>query len=290
MYILILNPISGNGKSANYLEPIEKLLKEKNIEYRVDMTTETLTTAEVAAKAIRDNPEGIIAIGGDGTLFGVINGMIGSDIPLLFVSCGTGNDFVRTLKLPKDPIEALRVQLDSPVRRIDVGRMNEIYFLNVSGTGFDVDVLRNTDKYKDRYTGLSAYMHGLYDAVKSYKPLKAMISVDDAPAKEIECAILSIGNGRYFGGGMRAVPDAIVDDGLFDLIIVEPVKKRHILLLIPFFILGKHVALKLASMQRCRKISIQCKNMTINLDGELRDADSAEYELLPSALNVRVPM
>ena len=210
-------------------------------------------------------------------------------MPLLFVSCGTGNDFVRCLNLPRDPIEALKCQLDAPVTRIDLGKMNDLYFINVSGTGFDVDVLRHAEKYKRQYSGLRPYLQGLIEAVKTYRPMTAMLSFDGGPEERATFAILSVGNGRYIGGGMKAVPDADPGDGLFDVVIVKPVPRPAILPLIAFFIAGKHVDLRVARLRRCRRLSVRCANMTVNLDGELRVADAARYELLPGALAVRIP-
>lgn len=289
MYIMILNPTSGRGMALKKLPELEAVLREKGIEYRIERDHATEDTSEVVRRAANENPEGIIAVGGDGTLFQVINGMIGSDVPLLFVSCGTGNDFVRSLNLPKDPVEALKLQLSSPVNRIDVGRMNDTCFLNVAGTGFDVDVLRIADAYKEKYSGLKAYLFALVDAIKHYKPTTAMISIDDEPEKEMSFAIISIGNGRYFGGGMKAVPEALVNDGLFDVITVVPVKKWAILPLVFFYVLGLHVKLKLAKLRRCRRVCIRRPGTTMNLDGELLNCDYAKYELLPAALCVRVP-
>ena len=289
MYTLIVNPTAGRGASAQLLEKVEALLKERGLDYAVYFAAEPMDAVRIARTLATERPEGIIALGGDGTLFEIINGMIGSDVPLLFVSCGTGNDFVRTLKLPKDPLEALRQQLDAPIGRIDVGRMNDLYFLNVAGTGFDVDVLRNAEKYKAKYTGLRTYLFGLLDAIRDFRPITALVSFDGGPEEETTFSILSIGNGRYIGGGMKAVPYAKVDDGLFDVVTVRPVSKPAIFVLIAFYIAGKHVAMKLGKLRRCRKISIRRKNMTLNLDGELRNADSACFELLPGALCVRIP-
>jgi len=289
MYIVILNPNSGRGLALNKRPEIERALQEKGLAYRIESEHAAQETSAVVRRCVAENPEGIIAVGGDGTLFEVINGMAGSSVPLLFVSCGTGNDFVRALGLPKDPIEALKLQLGAPISRIDIGRMNETYFLNVSGTGFDVDVLRYADKYKAKYSGLRPYLFALVDAIKQYRPMTAMVAFDDEPEKEMSFAILSVGNGRYIGGGMKAVPEALLNDGLFDVIVVDPVKKAAILPLVVFYIAGKHVALKLGKLRRCKKISIRRKGSTFNLDGELLDADNAKYEILPAALCVRVP-
>lgn len=289
MYIMILNPTSGRGLALEKLADIEKVLHQQGIEYRIERDHATEDTVAVVRRAVDEKPEGIIAVGGDGTLFQVINGMAGSSVPLLFVSCGTGNDFVRSLKLPKDPIEALKLQLSSPVNCIDVGRMNDTYFLNVSGTGFDVDVLRIADQYKEKYSGLKAYLFSVIEAIKHYKPMTAMVSFDGSPELELSFAILSVGNGKYFGGGMKAVPDAVVNDGFFDVVTVLPVRKFTIPVLLAFYIMGKHVSLKLGKLCRCRKISIRRPHTTFNLDGELLQADFAEYELLPAALCVRIP-
>ena len=271
------------------LAKIESVLRERSLEYTIERAARPMDAACIARAATAGHPQGIIAVGGDGTLFEIINGMIGSDVPLLFVSCGTGNDFVRTLKLPKDPVEALKCQLDAPTGRIDVGKMNDFYFLNVAGTGFDVDVLRNAEKYKAKYTGLRTYLFGLFDAIRDFRPMTALVSFDDGPEEEVSFAILSIGHGRYIGGGMKAVPDAKLDDGLFDVVTVRPVSKPAIALLIALYIAGKHIAIGLGRLRRCRKLSIRHPGMTVNLDGELFSADSARFVLLPNALCVRVP-
>ena len=245
LYILIVNPTSGSGIALKRLAEIEELLRQRGEEYAIERATAPMDAERIARAAVARSPKGVIAVGGDGTLFEIVNGMAGSDVPLLFASCGTGNDFVRTLNLPKDPVEALLLQLDAPLSRIDVGRMNDTCFLNVSGTGFDVEVLRNAEKYKHRYTGLRTYLYGLFDAIRDYRPMTARVTLDDGPEEELCFSILSIGNGRYIGGGMKAVPDALVDDGLFDVVTVKPVSKPVIALLIAFYIAGKHIALGL---------------------------------------------
>lgn len=289
LFTVIVNPISGQGAALALVPEVEAILRERELAYRLLRSPSPEAATQYAQTACAGGAEGVIAMGGDGTLFQIANGMLGSDVPLIFVSCGTGNDFVRSLKLPTDPIEALKLQLESPISRIDMGRMNEICFLNVSGTGFDVDVLRYVEQYKQSYRGLRAYMRALYDAIRNYRPTTAPVSFDGEPEERLSFAILSIGNGRYIGGGMKAVPDARVNDGLFDVVVVKPVAKGLILPLIALYIAGKHVSVGLASLRRCRTITLKCEGMTVNLDGELRNTDTANFELLPNALTVRLP-
>lgn len=290
MYTLIINPESGQGAALANLPAIQAVLDERHLEYQVLKAASPEMASEYARCACTENAEGVIAIGGDGTLFQIVNGMISDTVPMIFIPCGTGNDFIKSLNLPANPVEALKVQLDAPITHIDIGRMNDIRFLNVSGTGFDVDVLRFAEKYKRKYKGLKAYLFALYDALKTYRPMTAMVSIDGSPEERMSFAILSIGNGRFIGGGMKAVPLADVSDGLFDVVIVKPVRKFMILPLIALYIAGKHIAIKLAVLKRCKRLTIRCDGMTVNLDGELRDVDCACFELLQNALAVRVPL
>ena len=289
MYILIVNPVSGRGRSLELLPEIEAEFTRRGLPFRTERTSGAEEATSIARAAAAERADGIVAVGGDGCFFAVVNGVAGSDVPMLFVPCGTGNDFLKSLPLPKEPLAALRAQLDAPLSRIDLGRMNDIHFLNVSGTGFDVDVLRCVDRHKEKHGGLLAYMLGLRDALKDYRPTEAHISFDGGPEERASFAIVSVGNGRYFGGGMRAVPDAKVDDGLFDAVVVKPVRKFMIPPLIAFFIAGLHIKLGFARLVRCKRFTLRRKDMTINLDGELFSADEANYELLPAALCVRLP-
>lgn len=289
LYTIIVNPTSGSGASLQYLPKIEALLTEKGVAYRVLQAETPEKATEFARICSKEDSEGVIAVGGDGTLFRIVNGLAHSDTPLIFAPCGTGNDFVRTLKLPKDPIRALELQLNTPIRKIDIGKINDLYFLNVSGTGFDVEVLRQAEKYKTKYRGLLAYLFGLFDAIKHFKPMTAQIGIDGRPLERLAFTILSIGNGRYFGGGMKAVPEAAVDDGLFDMVLVRPVKKATIFTLVMVFIAGLHVKIGLGKQQRCRKIAFRQSNATINIDGELHTMDEANFEIQKNALAVRIP-
>ena len=146
MYALIINPISGNGRGRQEQPRVEALLRRESLPYRTFVAESAAEARTYARQAVEEKMTGVIAVGGDGTLFQIINGLAGSELTLLFACCGTGNDFARTLRLPKDPVEALQAQLHAPLSRIDIGRMNDTYFLNVSGTGFDVEVLRQAEK------------------------------------------------------------------------------------------------------------------------------------------------
>lgn len=290
MYSILLNPTSGGGTALKVLDKIEALLKERHIEYRVDQTRKAGDATRLSAQAAQDGLEGVIALGGDGTFFEVVNGIAESGLELIFAPCGTGNDFMRMFDLPKDTVEAVRKQLDSPRWQIDMGKCNERYFLNVAGAGFDVDVLIQTEKYKAKHSGLNAYLRGAYNAIRNYHPLQTTVSVDGGAETPMPATILSVGNGRFIGGGMKAVPDAVPDDGYFDVVIAKPVSKLSIYALLLLFVAGKHANRKsLCRKIRCKSIHIRCEGMVIEADGEMFPCEDALIQVLPGALRTRLP-
>ncbi len=290
MYAIILNPASGNGLAARVLPHLEALLQDAGIAYRVDRTVRAGDSRLYAHRAAEDGLEGVIAVGGDGTFFEVVNGVALSGLTVIFAPCGTGNDFVKTFRLPKDTARAVAMQLGAPERRIDLGKCNDMYFVNVAGAGFDVDVLIETEKFKGRFKGLIAYLLGAFSAIRNLKPLKIEIEIDGGKAEKAESTIISVGNGRYIGGGMKALPNAIVDDGLFDVVIARRVDKLTVGLLLFFFVLGIHTKLSwLCRSFRCRRIRVAGVGH-IEADGEIYPAKTADFEILPGALRTRLPV
>jgi len=220
----------------------------------------------------------------------VVNGIGESGTELLFAPCGTGNDFMRMFALPKDPVEAVKLQLDSPVRMIDIGKCNERYFLNVTGCGFDVDVLIETEKYKGKTSSIGAYLRGAYSSIRNYKPMDVAVTIDDGEEEPMQATVISVGNGRFIGGGMKAVPGAAVDDGAFDLMIVSKVNKLSIYGLLLLFIMGKHIHLhSLVSNYKCKKVRIRRSGMYLEADGEIFQSDDVTLSIVPGALRTRLP-
>ena len=288
MLTLIVNPIAGNGLAQKTHERARAFLSGRAIEFS-SFVTRAPGEAEALCRSLAGKSgQAVAVLGGDGTLNEVVNGLAQSEITCLLVPCGTGNDFAKAMKLPKDPISALAAQLDAPDGYIDLGRMNDRIFANVSGIGFDVEVLRQTVRFKRLGRGILPYLCGVIAALFRFSPLHARVSLDGGLEAELRLTILSIGNGQYIAGGMKAVPNAVIDDGLFDAIAVEGIDSRlKIATLLPRFISGTHAHLPLAHVARCKALTIRCPGMTVNLDGELIPCDTAEFSLLKNALRVR---
>ena len=264
-------------------------MRRESVPYRTFVAESAAEARTYARQAVEEKMTGVIAVGGDGTLFEIINGLAGSELTLLFACCGTGNDFIKTLRLPKDPVEALRAQLHAPLSRIDIGRMNDMYFLNVSGTGFDVEVLRQAEKYKQAHKGLGVYLRGVRDAIRTFRPLEARVGFDGAEAqarafhhhfhrqrplhrRRHARRAHGAGERRAFRRGHHPPH--------------PPLGHRHTDGALRAGLVRPHA---LCAARRCKSLRILCPGMTVNLDGELIDCDEAEFELLAAALPVRIP-
>lgn len=287
VYTLILNPISGNGKALRSLDAIERVMKEFALEYRVVRTQEPLNATALAREAAERGDEGIVVIGGDGTVRESLDGIAGSDTALLFAPCGTGNDFVKCIGLPVNAEKALRKQLEKPVRKLDHGTVNGAAFMNVCGAGFDVEVLRKLTSYKEKFQGIKAYLMALKEALREYKPFECEISIDGSEFEHKSLTIMSIGNGQYIGGGMKAVPGGKPNDGLLSVVLVKAVKRRYVALLLPLFITGRHIKLPITTVIAAKSVCVKAKDMTFEMDGELFNIDSADISVVPSGINAR---
>ena len=288
MLYIIANETSGSGAGTAALKRACDLLREKGLPFRMDRTEAPGHATRLADAAVSAGEREIICLGGDGTISEVVRGLAGRFATLYFVPCGTGNDFVKVLNLPKDPIAALEAQLSGTSRKIDVGRLNETWFINVSGSGFDVEVLRQAARFKRLGKGILPYLLGIFAALKSFRALPVEITLDGKTEKT-EVTIFSVGNGCYIGGGMKAVPHAMPDDGLFDVVVAKRFSRLAILRMLTKFIPGNHTTLPGIREFRCREITFRCPGMVLDVDGELIPVDEACYELLPGALGVRLP-
>ena len=288
MLYIIANETAGSGNGAVTLRRVREMLEKKGIPFRADSTQRPGHARELAEAAAAAGEKEIACLGGDGTLSEVVRGLGGRFVTLYLIPCGTGNDFAKVFSLPKDPVDALEAQLAGTPRPVDVGRLNGECFINVSGSGFDVEVLRQAGRFKRLGKGLLPYLLGILAALRKFRALPVEITAEGKTTRE-EVTIFSVGNGCYIGGGMKAVPHALPDDGLFDVVIAEKFSRRKILRLLTKFIPGKHTDLPGVREFRCREITFRCPGMVLDVDGELIPADEARYEILPGGLEIRTP-
>lgn len=289
MFGIIVNPVSGGGKNKEIVAKIEQILRERGEACRVFPTEAEGDGDRQAHLAIESGCDAVICVGGDGTLSEVVDAMANSGKLFYIVPNGTGNDFARAFGLPKDPIQAFMAQLDGEENAIDCASLNGRAFINVSGSGFDVEVLRKTEELKAVYPGEQAYTKAVLAVLGSYKAFETEISIDGGAFKPYRATIIEVANGRYFGGGMLVAPKASFQDGLLDVVVVDRVASWFIPFLLPLFKLGLHVYLPIGHVVKAKELVMRAKDMVINIDGNLKEMSEARYCVMEGALRVRIP-
>ena len=166
---------------------------------------------------------------------------------------------------------------------------NDRFFLNVSGFGFDVDVLMNTEQYKEKYNGMLPYLLGIVRTLSHLRRLHITVE-HDGITESFTSVLVSVGNGQYFGGGMHAMPTADLYDGLFDVIVVKDLSLLHFISLLPCFIKGKHMGNPVVHHFRTAELTVTSEEpCVLNMDGELGSGTPVTFRLLPGALPMLVP-
>ncbi len=284
--LLVFNPNAANGRALRLLPEIQSAL-ERFARLDVLQTTSTIDAHQRVAGADISGYDGLIAAGGDGTLFEVLNGLYCHDrqkrIPLGLIPTGTGNAFARDLGLlPGQWKKAIDLIRAGNLRQFDVGRVEYpggcYHFLNIVGSGLPVDAMISSAKLKFLGTAaytLAAFWHAI--RLRSY-PLVFEI---DGNIIEQECMFLEVSNTRYTGTSFLMAPDAVFDDGLFDITLLGKISTLRLLRLFPTIFKGEHVLHKEVTTLRGREIRILTpKSMALAPDGELQGCTPAKITCL----------
>lgn len=202
---------------------------------------------------------------------------------------GTGNDFAKAVGLPTDPDAALEAALYGQVRPVDAAMANDKPFINVGGTGFDVDVIINTEKFKKRFNGMLPYMLGIFQSLMHLKPVTFEITADGESFTE-RALLFNACNGTHFAGGMHVAPMASPYDGLLDVCILRTISIPQFLLLLPRYTRGIHTASRHVRYFKAKEIAVRCDSENIiNLDGELDSSTPVTFKVLPGAIKLALP-
>ena len=289
MLDIIFNPVAHKGKSLQALQTVERILTEKGIPYRVHTTTRAGDGKTLTEAAIANGATDIIAMGGDGTISEVINGFSNFErVNLGIIPCGTGNDFVVSLGVSEDPEEALRHILEGTPSYIDFYELPFGRGINVTGAGLDVDVLRRYNAKKKRNKG--TYVRSLLEAVVHHKPYHFTVEMN-GKTQTHDCFIVAVGNGACFGGGIYMCPEAKIDDGKLDVVIVKDVKKIGIPGAFIKLMSKKILQFKKTIFERAEEIHVTSdKPIIVNVDGEIYENQDFHVKIVHDKLRVyRLP-
>ena len=286
MITMIVNPISGTGRAKAVGEKAAALLKKLGVAFTLRLTEAIGHATELARQAAERGDQTVIAVGGDGTVNEVAAGLIATKTALGIIPAGNGNDFAKALGIPKSWDEALHYLLKHGPRRVDTGKANSRFFVNICGTGFDVMVLENMLKAKEHMRGKLPYLYGIFVTLTRFKPIPMRIETVEGEIIDKACSHFSIANGQYFGSGIRIMPLSKPDDGVFDILVIDALSRWQIFLNLPSLLKGTIIRKVFCRHYRTKSCTLSAPGMRLNLDGEIVSADQVEFTCQPASLLV----
>jgi diacylglycerol kinase (ATP) len=285
--LVIVNPVAGNGRAA-------RVWKRLRLEVDGLQQSECVTSArigharELAQSAAQAGYERVVAVGGDGTVGEVVSGVAHTQTAVAVIPAGTGNDCCRNLGIPDDVVTAAKLALNGPVRGVDLGEIETVqgttYFVNVAGFGFDAEVAWRVNAMPKVVGGTVPYVLGVVQTLWRYKSPRMRITLDERELDQ-PVFLVAVGNGASYAGGMRIVPDAAVDDGLFDVCVVGEISRLEVLRLVPKMYSGGHRGHPAVQFFRCRELRAESASLVrCQADGELAGDLPASFKIHPGGL------
>jgi diacylglycerol kinase (ATP) len=267
MWLIAINPDSGNGRGSEVAAEVTRYLSLHDISYRsIAAASADELTASLAKELDGKSYKGLIAVGGDGLAHLVMQLCVPRHLPFAIVPAGTGNDFVRTLGWSLEDIEPMleRITTSEPTP-IDLGNVDSEWFGAILSTGFDSVVNERANRLRWP-SGPQRYNVAIALELPRFRPTTYEITCD-GESFTTEAMLVAVGNGKSYGGGMNICPQAQINDGLFDLIILEPVSKVEFLKVFPRVYSGSHITHPRIRSMRAKKVTINAKAVAY-ADGE----------------------
>lgn len=300
---VIINPKAGSGRGSKDWPIIKATLESKGLDYDFEFTKKRYHAVELTVTAINNGYRNIIAVGGDGTVNEIVNGIFiqqaapTTDILLGAIAVGTGNDWARTYKVPWDYTLAVEALIEKHDFLQDVGLasfyetrvQHTRYFANAVGIGFDGAVGFRFNRLKELgRRGKWLYMIALVHALIKYRATRVYAKIDERSIKS-DIFSATLGIGKFNGGGMLQVPDAVSDDGLFDMTVIRKLSKWNVLRNLPILYNGKIYEHPKISVVRAKDITIHSlPPMPMELDGEAVGHSPFTFKIIPRAIRVVV--
>ncbi len=311
--LVIINPTSARGLTGDLWPKIASDLRANFGPFNCVFTEKAGHASQLAAEAAQKGITLIIACGGDGTISEVANGILvsGKRAELGILPSGTGGDFRRTLRIPRNAREAARILAAGRSRSIDVGRVtftntegedDTRFFLGVASFGMSVDVIERVKGGGPEWlptagpgwlNGRISFAASMVQSAMQAPATRVVMRLEDGPERQLSVSNLCIANARYFGGGMKIAPQARLTDGQFDVVAIGDLGGLKILTNAPRIYLGSHLGMEKVSHALSSKLFVRPaergKHIPIELDGELPGHLPATFQIVPQAMLVRCP-
>lgn len=303
-WFVIVNPIAGMGRGLHDFPQISKLLRDNDIRCEPVFTEHKNHAVELTVKAVSAGFRKIIVIGGDGTLHEVVNGLFiqqqvrPDEVLLAVIPVGTGNDWIRMFGIPTRYSEAVRAVKEEYSFLQDVGEITyeesqyrqKRYMANVAGSGFDAFVVRRFNHWKNKgFRGRWLYGLSIVRTFFSYKSTGVKVCVDDKVVYNNLLFSLSVGVGKYNGGGVQQLPKAVADDGLLDVTLFRPIHWWHIIFRLRKLFNGEIYQIgHIRHVQGSRITVTSSPDSLLEVDGELLGTTPLEFGIIHKAVKVVV--
>ena len=302
-FILIANPISGKGRAKSLAEQAHAALTESGQQGQLVFTAAAGDAKRLAREAVADGVRFVIACGGDGTLHEVVNGIATvPDVILGVLPCGRGNDFAAAIGVPLKPEMAIATLLSGTPIHVDLGHCYqdnivgaisesrpESYFTTIATCGYDAEVSRRAAKGTPVFAGTASYAYAAVETLFYYDPPVVHLE-GDFGTYDGEILLAATGITNRYGGGFKIVPDARINDGLFDVCIIRPVSELTVLRLMVTLFWGGHVSHPAVSIHRTRAITIKAETpLLLYADGEPMSETPVTIETIKEGLLVMSP-
>ncbi len=303
-WIAVINPNAGGGKVAREWPVLSNLLKDKGFVFEEMFTTHRYHAVELVIYALKRGFRNFISVGGDGTLHEVVNGIFYQkevpvdEVTLAVLPAGSANDWTRMYKIPKDYDRAVDTIIEGRTVRQDIARIeysqagvrNSRYMVNVAGIGLDANICYRCNIAKNKGdSGEMAYVKAAFKALlgRTYTPAKVV--VDGRSFFSGKMFSVAFGIGKYSGGGMMQVPDAVADDGLVNVMVAAKVSKIKFLLLFKSLFKGIIYKVKEVSHIMAKRVTVITRRPDrVEIDGEVVGTTPMTLEVIPQALRVVV--
>lgn len=301
---MVVNPRSQGGVTGRRWLDIERRLRSALGPLEVERTRGPRDAERIAREGVRAGVGRIVVAGGDGTLGGVVTGLLaaglGGHAEIGLLPLGTGGDMARSLGIPRDVDAAIEVLVSGKLRGMDAGRVGvrdaqgrdtTAYFANVASFGVSGLVVELVNRGRRFLPGGPSFLLGTLRALAAYRAAPVTLRVDGEAVFEGPLVLAAAANGRFFGGGMRVAPYARLDDGLLDVVVVPDRGKLGLLVRLPKLYRGTHLESRVARLHRGREIEVDAPGgaVRLELDGEPAGCLPARITVLPGAITLRGP-
>ena len=297
---VIVNPVAGANSTHRKWPGISRLLRHIGLSFDYQYTEGVGHAIELAQAAATDGYRYLVAVGGDGTVNEVANGILYSsdsgNTTLGIIGTGTGSDFMRSVGIPHDYTSACSFLTGTRRLLIDVGVVEyknkgqflKRFFVNAAGVGFDAAIVAATEHASKCFGGTIPYLAGLVRSLFSYQNKTATLNMGSNVKTARICSV-AVANGCYYGGGMHIAPQAELDDSLLDVVIIGDTGKFELLKALPMVYKGTHITHPKVRVERVTHISIESsEQILVHADGELLGEGPASFRIMPAALNIAV--